>query len=113
MKPRLLLLLVLCLAIDATARAAAWEREQNEVRIPMRDGKSLAARVLLPPQPGRYPCVLVQTPYNKDKAGREVGDIAKVGEVGRGSADTWRRFDRDHTPMCLSTGAASTAARTP
>ncbi len=36
------------------------------VRIPMRDGQSLAADVYLPKGSGKYPVVLIQTPYNKD-----------------------------------------------
>jgi len=90
------LLFVVLWGAGIPVRATDWVREQNDVSIPMRDGKALAARVLLPPQSGRYPCVLVQTPYNKDRAGREVGDIAQVADAARGSADTWRRFDRDH-----------------
>ena len=31
----------------------------------MRDGKALAADVYLPPEPGRYPTILIQTPYNR------------------------------------------------
>jgi predicted acyl esterase len=36
------------------------------VQIPMRDGQSLAADVYLPKGDGKYPTVLIQTPYNKD-----------------------------------------------
>ncbi|MBK9707357.1 MAG: CocE/NonD family hydrolase [Acidobacteria bacterium] len=36
------------------------------VRIPMRDGQSLAADIYLPKTVGKFPVVLVQTPYNKD-----------------------------------------------
>ena len=96
MKPRWLFLVLVWCAVGAPANATDWPREQNDLRIPMRDGKSLAARVLLPAQPGRYPCVLIQTPYNKARMGQEVGDVAQVAETARGSADTWRRFDRDH-----------------
>jgi predicted acyl esterase len=35
------------------------------VQIPMRDGQSLAADVYLPKGGGKYPVVLIQTPYNK------------------------------------------------
>jgi len=34
----------------------------------MRDGKSLAADLFLPEKPGRYPAVLVQTPYGKARS---------------------------------------------
>ena len=36
------------------------------VQIPMRDGQSLTADVYLPKGGGKYPVVLIQTPYNKD-----------------------------------------------
>jgi len=36
-----------------------------EAGIPLRDSKTLAADLILPKKPGRYPIVLVQTPYNK------------------------------------------------
>ena len=35
------------------------------VQIPMRDGQSLAADVYLPKGGGKFPVVLIQTPYNK------------------------------------------------
>jgi len=38
----------------------------RSVQIPMRDGQSLAADVYLPKGGGKYPVVLIQTPYNKD-----------------------------------------------
>ncbi|MFY9609617.1 MAG: CocE/NonD family hydrolase [Blastocatellia bacterium] len=37
----------------------------QSVQIPMRDGKALAADVYLPKSGGKFPVVLVQTPYNK------------------------------------------------
>ncbi len=79
----------------ATAQdAAPWQAELKDVRIPMRDGKWLAANVLLPKARGKYPCILVQTPYNKDHAGREVGDVDRASEAARGSAKAWSQFDR-------------------
>jgi predicted acyl esterase len=68
-----------------------WVERLDNVMIPMRDGKSLAANVLLPAKRGQYPCILVQTPYNKNFMGREMG-----GEVGRGSEAAWARFDREN-----------------
>lgn len=38
----------------------------HEAQIPMRDGQSLAADVYLPKGGGKYPVVLIQTPYNKN-----------------------------------------------
>lgn len=43
---------------------------QKNVMVPMRDGVSLAADVYLPTLPaGRYPVILLRTPYNKDTYG--------------------------------------------
>jgi len=38
----------------------------QDVQIPMRDGKFLAADVYLPNTVGTYPTILIQTPYNKN-----------------------------------------------
>lgn len=37
-----------------------------ETMVPMRDGKELAATLVLPDCPGKYPSILIQTPYNKE-----------------------------------------------
>lgn len=47
--------------------AAEWKAERTDAWIPMRDGAKLAADVFLPSAPGRYPAVLVQTPYDRTK----------------------------------------------
>ncbi|CAG0952601.1 Cocaine esterase [Planctomycetaceae bacterium] len=78
-----------------------WVSELRDVAIPMRDGKSLAANVLLPKKAGKYPCVLVQTPYNKNNMGREYGDAERAGEAARGSAKAWARFDRENYAYCF------------
>lgn len=46
--------------------SAAGLAAQTAVSIPLRDGASLAADLYLPKAPGKYPTVLIQTPYNKD-----------------------------------------------
>ncbi|MGE3853003.1 MAG: CocE/NonD family hydrolase [Planctomycetota bacterium] len=87
-------------ADPAAPPAPAWRAEMRDVQIPMRDGKSLAANVLLPTTPGKYPCILVQTPYNKDRMGREFGDDddAPGGALnaGRGSQKAFAKFDRNN-----------------
>ena len=40
-----------------------------DVRVPMRDGVALATNVWRPAGPGRFPVLLVRTPYGKDDAG--------------------------------------------
>lgn len=97
----LLLLLIAVPAVLADEETAPepeqpWQTSINDVSIPMRDGKTLMANILLPDKRGKYPCILVQTPYNKDRMGREYGDDAKTSEAGRGSEKAWAMFDREH-----------------
>ncbi len=66
--------------------------ERLEATIPMRDGAALAATVWKPKGDGRWPAVLVQTPYGKDRMGpRAVMDEGGYAYVivdtrGRGSS---------------------------
>jgi uncharacterized protein len=80
----------------AVPDAESWRTELRNIRIEMRDGRHLAANVLLPEKPGRYPCILVQTPYNKDYLATEFGAPPRPGEVGRGSRRAWEQMDREH-----------------
>ncbi|HEX3000660.1 MAG TPA: CocE/NonD family hydrolase, partial [Armatimonadota bacterium] len=64
----ILLLLGAVCALPASA-AEQWKELQAGVAIPMRDGRALIADVYLPQQPGAYPCVLIQTPYGRDRFG--------------------------------------------
>ncbi|KAF0246786.1 MAG: acylase and [Planctomycetota bacterium] len=90
--------LALALALALPVAAEGWNSEQKDVQIPMRDGKWLAADVYLPAKEGKYPCVLVQTPYNKKHMGT-VMTLANVpaGETGRGSTNDMKvLMDREH-----------------
>ena len=62
----------------------------------MRDGKNLAADVFLPSRPGKYPCVLIQTPYDRRHLGAPIsGTISTVSNAGRGAvSDTLGLLDR-------------------
>jgi predicted acyl esterase len=70
--------------------------ENFAARIPMRDGAALAADVLLPAKPGRYPTILVQTPYDRShfrswfRAGGRPSS-----EVGRGAEQDFRALAQD------------------
>ena len=64
----------------------AWSRQKNGVGIPMRDGQTLIADIYLPPSPGRYPTVLVQTPYNRKNLGTALPEGSERPSL----------FDRDH-----------------
>ncbi|MBK8205452.1 MAG: CocE/NonD family hydrolase [Planctomycetes bacterium] len=82
------------LATAQDAPEAPWKVEHRDMQVPMRDGKTLAANILLPKKQGKYPCILVQTPYDKNRLGREYGD--KSSEGGRGSEKAFAQFDRDN-----------------
>jgi putative CocE/NonD family hydrolase len=73
-----------------------------DARIPMRDGVTLSADIYRPVAPGRYPVVLMRTPYNKNGAAilKEGRAFAGRGYVyvavdvrGRGDSDgEWRPY---------------------
>jgi predicted acyl esterase len=65
-----------------------WQRVRESVAVPMRDGKHLAADVWLPPKPGRYPAILIQTPYGRKMTGARVLDAEHYAIV----ATDWRGF---------------------
>jgi uncharacterized protein len=59
-------LVVLALVLAAShARAEDGIRNQFGVRTPMRDGVNLSSDIWFPREPGRYPIILVRTPYIK------------------------------------------------
>ncbi|MFQ5505515.1 MAG: CocE/NonD family hydrolase [Planctomycetota bacterium] len=93
-------LLVTALAAqESRPGLASWRVEQRDLAIEMRDGKSLAADLFLPGKRGRYPAVLIQTPYNKKHLGAPIslGRSRRVGEIGRGAvSDTLGLLDRAH-----------------
>lgn len=77
---RLIASLLVLASTAVLAQQPAWQADQRGISIPMRDGQSLSADLYLPPKPGRYPTVLIQTPYKKErmfarmfKAGGESG----------------------------------------
>ena len=57
----------LAVAFWLASCAYAWLPDQAAVAIPMRDGASLTADVYLPEAPGRYPTILIQTPYDRTR----------------------------------------------
>ncbi len=54
--------------MSGTSGFAVEIRRQFDVRVPMRDGVTLSADVWMPAAPGRYPVILVRTPYMKTRA---------------------------------------------
>jgi predicted acyl esterase len=82
MRPALYSLLVAAALSAATGDSflpdtASFRGEAT--RIPMRDGKTLAADIYLPRRPGRYPVILVQTPYDRKNMRRHWRDLADDG----------------------------------
>jgi predicted acyl esterase len=72
-------------AEDAATTPPAWRTDDFAVAIPMRDGVSLAADVYLPPKPGRYPAVVIQTPYDRKRHRAALG--GGQGGFGGGAPD--------------------------
>jgi predicted acyl esterase len=91
MNVRAALVLLALLAAPSVAEDATWTAEQKGVGVPMRDGKSLAADVFLPAKPGRYPAVVVQTPYNRV--------LNRVALAGMSDTGFW---DREHYAYVVS-----------
>lgn len=91
---------LLALLVLAVARPVQgeWKPDQADVAIPLRDGKSLSADIYLPPNEGKYPTVLIQTPYNKALLRGMIGAGQKRhSEIGRGAeSDLAVLRDRDH-----------------
>ncbi|MCI0626536.1 MAG: CocE/NonD family hydrolase [Acidobacteria bacterium] len=65
-------LLVAAVLLAFVSAAQAQVKTRFGVRVPMRDGVELTADIWMPRAPGRYPAILVRTPYNR---------------IGRGSAE--------------------------
>src|SRR5215467_9248500 len=69
--------LILGVSLTAPCSASAEFRMQLGVRVPMRDKVELAADMWLPKAPGRYPSILLRTPYIKS-AGED--GVPKLGQ---------------------------------
>ncbi len=78
----------------------------REIRIPMFDGVSLAADYYGPSEPGRYPTILIRSPYGRNEQAGIVGRVLafcayRFAERGyqiviqdiRGRFDSWGRFN--------------------
>ena len=56
---------VVLLCAGALSAAPDQISTARDVAVPMRDGVRLSANVFRPVSPGRYPTILVRTPYGK------------------------------------------------
>ena len=90
-------------APGAATQPGAAEREitlESDVRVPMRDGVQLATDIYRPAGEGKFPIVLIRTPYKKEMVELKARYFARRGYVaavqdcrGRfGSPGTWAPF---------------------
>ena len=102
-------LLAVGVTVFAVGPLAAQVRQQLGVMVPMRDGVRLAADLWLPRAPGRYPVILVRTPYLKAMEALEVpkwadyfasrGYVFAVQDVrGRGDSEGEFTFFNQEAP---------------
>src|SRR5574341_1525539 len=70
------------LALGAAPLAAQAVRVERDVEARMRDGVVLRADVLRPDRPGRFPALLVRTPYGKDAEQSEDDFAMRAARAG-------------------------------
>lgn len=96
MSPRASILLFAASAIVTTAEAQHRVTMQFNVRVPMRDGVTLSADIYRPDTTGRFPVIVVRTPYDNGLAASVVtgkrwaarGFVYLIQDVrGRGDSD--------------------------
>jgi hypothetical protein len=74
--------LVTLLALGSLRLAAESVRIDRDVEVPMRDGVVLRADVLRPERPGRFPALLVRTPYGKQAEWSEDDFAMRAARAG-------------------------------
>ncbi len=57
---------ILTVLFFGASYAFAFVYQRQAIEIPMRDGETLAADRYLPAEEGKWPVILIQTPYNKN-----------------------------------------------
>jgi putative CocE/NonD family hydrolase len=72
---------IVMVALGCGCALADDVRARFDVRIPMRDGVELSADMWLPAADGRYPAILIRTPYLKNESAREGAIWAGRGYV--------------------------------
>jgi len=82
-------------------RATDWTPEALDLSVTMRDGKQLSGDLYLPAKKGRYPCVLIQTPYDKKRLRKalqgQLENAKGTSTAGRGAIlDLLVLKDREH-----------------
>lgn len=101
---RSLLLCLIFVGSSVSGEAQSPYAFEADVKIPMSDGTRLAANIFRPNADGRWPVILIRTPYGKqDEKWPGGGDYAAKGYVtvvqdcrGRGKSEgTWEPFLND------------------
>ena len=77
MSRRIICFLFLCALLAIAPQSRAQFHTQFGVHVPMRDGVNLSADIWLPKAPGRYPSILVRTPYIKASKDLGLSDFAQ------------------------------------
>jgi putative CocE/NonD family hydrolase len=110
-------LLALAAHLLSVTLCCAWEKQR--VEIPMRDGIRLSANVFLPAAQGRYPVLLIRTPYGKGEqplAGYNLfleSGYALVIQDVRGRFDSQGSFDPLHQETADGSDTLDWIARQP
>jgi putative CocE/NonD family hydrolase len=96
---RLLGALGLCALVGATQAAAQW-KQMFGVSTPMRDGVRLVSHIWVPADTGRWPTILIRTPYVKTPQFKRYklatylqNGYAVVLQDTRGRGDSEGQFD--------------------
>jgi len=96
MPARLVIAGLLLTVSRAAAQSAYSPKMEFDVRVPMRDGATLSADLYRPDAPGKYPVIVVRTPYDNGLAGNLAtgkkwaarGFVYLIQDVrGRGDSD--------------------------
>src|SRR3989304_311641 len=81
------MVLLLAVVLGCQARRAFGSAvERRDLKIPLRDGKFLAADVVLPAAEGQSPTIYIHTPYKKENCASPLPDSPFLREL----------LDREH-----------------
>ena len=102
-----LLVMLACCALHAQNAESYGIVESRDVMIPMRDGVKLAADIYRPARDGqavegKFPVLLMRTPYNKERVSVTATAIVPHGYV-RGAQDVRGRYKSEGHWVALAT----------
>ena len=79
---RFFLILLLFLILNSESAFSTEVVSRFDVKIPARDGVLLSADMYMPADPGRYPAILIRTPYLKTNIEPAVPGLVKYFAAG-------------------------------